>query len=42
MAALESVTATVARYNIATHEKISKNFARSLKKKKKPQLISWT
>ena len=31
MAALDSVTATVARYNIATHEKFSKNFARRLK-----------
>lgn len=33
MAALDSVTATVARYTIAKHEKISKNFARRLTKK---------
>jgi hypothetical protein len=32
MAALDSVTATVARYAIATREKIRKNFARRLQK----------
>jgi len=32
MTALDSVTATVALYTIATHEKIGKNFARRSQK----------
>lgn len=32
MATLDQVTAAVARYNTATHEKISKHFARRLQK----------